>query len=393
MNQRLSAFDNLRAFLALLGIPFHTVLFLAGYLYLEHADLMQLVQGASSQVKSFMLSVFYIHVFRMPIFFLLAGFFARLIYQQRGERKFIANRVCKIGLPFLFCISWAVILYFAIMKIAAFFPSIFPLSLRDIAIALYKIKGGAWGIINDVRSTWFLYDLLIFYSATLFVLYLKKHFCFVNKTIKKINWGLLILLTQRYCYLIVALFETVLLIRQDNLGFTTFENGLTPSLGLLSFYGVWYGMGWWLFGHQDKFMFLFRRSVLKLLLSIALYMFFLYWYFYCGVKADFYQRAIGLFFYQLSSVLAVFAFMGLFVNLISKQNKFLRYISGASYWIYLVQVPIVMTLVASTYRHGDNFFAASIRVSAISFIIALLSYQFFIRHAWLSRFLGGKINF
>lgn len=30
--------------------------------------------------------VFLIHVFRMPIFFIIAGFFAALLYYQRGRR-------------------------------------------------------------------------------------------------------------------------------------------------------------------------------------------------------------------------------------------------------------------------------------------------------------------
>src|SRR5207237_72563 len=41
-----------------------------------------------------------IHGFRMPLFFLLAGFFAHLLWQRSGTRGFLVHRALRVGLPF-----------------------------------------------------------------------------------------------------------------------------------------------------------------------------------------------------------------------------------------------------------------------------------------------------
>ena len=41
----------------------------------------------------------FIHAFRMPTFFAIAGFFAALIYHRRGAVGLAANRAKRIGLP------------------------------------------------------------------------------------------------------------------------------------------------------------------------------------------------------------------------------------------------------------------------------------------------------
>ena len=44
----------------------------------------------------------FIHAWRMPIFFLLAGFFAHLVLDRRGMRYFLKDRGVRIGLPLVF---------------------------------------------------------------------------------------------------------------------------------------------------------------------------------------------------------------------------------------------------------------------------------------------------
>jgi len=40
-------------------------------------------------------------LFRMPVFFLLAGFFAALLYEKRGRAGLLRDRLKRIALPFL----------------------------------------------------------------------------------------------------------------------------------------------------------------------------------------------------------------------------------------------------------------------------------------------------
>jgi hypothetical protein len=41
------------------------------------------------------------HIFRMSLFFAIAGFFAHLLIEKRGFKGFAANRLKRIALPFL----------------------------------------------------------------------------------------------------------------------------------------------------------------------------------------------------------------------------------------------------------------------------------------------------
>lgn len=47
------------------------------------------------------LGFYFLHLFRMPVFFLIAGFFANYLYQKRGVKGFLKHRVKRIGLPFV----------------------------------------------------------------------------------------------------------------------------------------------------------------------------------------------------------------------------------------------------------------------------------------------------
>ncbi|EUA19237.1 acyltransferase family protein [Mycobacterium xenopi 4042] len=47
------------------------------------------------------LAYFVVHIFRMALFFMVAGFFARLLHQRLGTAGLIKNRLRRIGLPFL----------------------------------------------------------------------------------------------------------------------------------------------------------------------------------------------------------------------------------------------------------------------------------------------------
>ncbi|MFM9180407.1 MAG: acyltransferase family protein [Phycisphaerales bacterium] len=48
-----------------------------------------------------------IHVFRMPAFFVLAGFFAALLWSRRGPAGFVADRVRRIVLPM--AVGWVIL--------------------------------------------------------------------------------------------------------------------------------------------------------------------------------------------------------------------------------------------------------------------------------------------
>ena len=55
----------------------------------------QLLPGVADLLAAF------IHTFRMPVFFILAGFFVALLLQSRGPAGLAAHRLRRLGLPFV----------------------------------------------------------------------------------------------------------------------------------------------------------------------------------------------------------------------------------------------------------------------------------------------------
>lgn len=83
--------DFARAFYLLLGIPFH-----AAVVYSTH-----FVWSVSSPRHSPLLTLIAdgIHVFRMPGFFILAGYFSMMMLSRQGAGEWLGKRMIRLGLP------------------------------------------------------------------------------------------------------------------------------------------------------------------------------------------------------------------------------------------------------------------------------------------------------
>src|SRR5436190_2071248 len=95
-SERFHSHDALRASALLLGIALHaTMSFLPGF--------RELSWPISDVETSTSMGVFFfvVHIFRMATFFLVAGFFARLLFHRLGPGGFIRNRLRRIALPLL----------------------------------------------------------------------------------------------------------------------------------------------------------------------------------------------------------------------------------------------------------------------------------------------------
>ena len=87
--------DNLRALAMLLGIFFHAAL--------AYSPMMQNLWLAADPVNSIVMDflAWFSHTFRMPLFFLIAGFFALMLIEKRSIGGFMKHRLLRIGVPFI----------------------------------------------------------------------------------------------------------------------------------------------------------------------------------------------------------------------------------------------------------------------------------------------------
>jgi len=89
---RRSDLDALRAFAMLLGVVLHGAL--------AYTTIPWVVRDPSQQ-PAFDVLVAAIHGFRMPLFFLVSGFFTAMLWQRRGLRQMLRHRWKRIGVPLL----------------------------------------------------------------------------------------------------------------------------------------------------------------------------------------------------------------------------------------------------------------------------------------------------
>ncbi|MDX1951956.1 MAG: acyltransferase family protein [Verrucomicrobiota bacterium] len=88
---RYFALDAVRAVAMLLGVVYHAILFGGG--------MMGTFGGGKEDFTTGLMS--WIHSFRMPLFFLISGFFSHLILVRYGVKAYLLKRWWRIGMPFL----------------------------------------------------------------------------------------------------------------------------------------------------------------------------------------------------------------------------------------------------------------------------------------------------
>src|SRR5688572_23617704 len=152
-SQRLHALDAVRGFALLLGVAFHAALsFMPGW----PPGIWAMVDKSPSQFLSD--AAFVTHIFRMSLFFFIAGFFGRLLYHKLGARGFWANRGKRIAVPLV--VGWIILA---------------PLIMYLWATGLSKATGGAPAApppqmpadFFPLTHLWFLYQLLLLYVAVI----------------------------------------------------------------------------------------------------------------------------------------------------------------------------------------------------------------------------------
>ena len=93
--RRYHGLDGLRGFAMLLGIVLHATLPYFSRLYEFEST-----WPADDDQSVLLALVFdFIHMWRMPVFFLLAGFFAHLVLDRRSTATFVIDRLKRIALP------------------------------------------------------------------------------------------------------------------------------------------------------------------------------------------------------------------------------------------------------------------------------------------------------
>jgi len=137
--------DALRAFLMLLGIPYHTAL---SYRPVGREWIVNAGPGGS---EAFTYLAEFLHLFRMPAFFIVAGYFSAMLLARRSPRVWLRGRWRRIGIPFAF----SLVTFVPLMNMACELSNLPPAEALASWLHNSLTSAGYW-----IRHLWFVIVLL-----------------------------------------------------------------------------------------------------------------------------------------------------------------------------------------------------------------------------------------
>ncbi|EPM2499147.1 acyltransferase family protein, partial [Salmonella enterica subsp. enterica serovar Alachua] len=151
--------DSIRAWLMLLGIPFHISL-----IYSTHS------WHVNSATPSWWLTLFndFIHAFRMQVFFVISGYFSYMLFLRYPLKRWWKVRVERVGIPMLTAIPLLTLPQFILLQYVKEKTENWP------TLSAYeKYNTLAWELISHL---WFLLVLVILttFSIGIFTWFQKR---------------------------------------------------------------------------------------------------------------------------------------------------------------------------------------------------------------------------
>jgi len=162
--ERMHYMDAMRATLMMLGVVLHSAQ--------VYNPLKQWLIYSDNPETVMMYVASFIHIFRMPAFFVVSGFFCHLTLQRYDIKKFLDIRIKRLVIPFL-------VTAFTLNSIQAFILSY--TGWRDFDFIRYITNGGY------VSHLWFLVILTLYFLFTSFAAaFMKKIVTFCGELITRV---------------------------------------------------------------------------------------------------------------------------------------------------------------------------------------------------------------
>jgi glucan biosynthesis protein C len=94
--------------------------------------------------------------------------------------------------------------------------------------------------------------------------------------------------------------------------------------------------------------------------------------------------------YALAVWVWVLGIVGAALHFFAVERRAIRYVADASYWIYIVHLPVVMAFQVSVWPLSLPAFAKYTLAIVGAFLVVLASYELLVRHTFIGRWLNGR---
>lgn len=378
--ERFHALDALRAGALLLGVAMHASMSFWPVPFWPIPD-----THTSQSLFTFFLGS---HIFRMSLFFMIAGFFAHMMLHKRGPGGFVKDRLKRIALPlvvfwpFLFGAFLAVIIWNAVRTGGGELPP----PPQGAGLSLETLP---------LLHTWFLYVLLLLYAGAL-ALHGVSRIVDRKGHVGRALDAAIGFLTKTHLLPVVlaAPLFAVFFFHQTWVPFSgirTPDVGLVPNMAASVGFATAFGFGW-LLHRQTELLSVWKRWFpVYLLAAVALSA-------VCvrtvmnqapgmaPAGADVVTAAV----YPLAIWAWSLGLTGLAMRVLARENKVVRYVADSSYWLYLIHLPVVMVGQVLIAQWDMPALVKFPLLVAGSVAAMLVSYQLLVRNTPLGGWLNGR---
>jgi glucan biosynthesis protein C len=383
--ERLHALDAVRAFALLLGIFYH-----AAISFIPIVKIWVIADNS----PSIPLAIFVLltHLFRMSLFFFIAGFFAHLVYHRKGAQAFARDRFKRILLPFI--VGWCVM--------APLLGLIWRWGIRKSGIVPSNYMFGPdahWSIENiPLTHLWFLYYLVLIYVLIVGTRHVLIDRIDANGGIRcRMDRALRKMLDRRWAPVVLSLpLAMTGLFTPDwneSFGMPTPDHSLIPEMIPLVGYSVAFMVGWMF--HRDPGLLQLLTSRVKSSLWLCLPMMLLDAA--SGYLLNAQPTLFPSFFRFIAALAATmltwyfnFALVGFALKRFARPSPRTRYVADASYWFYIIHLPIVCALQVGVAYWSIHWTLKYPLIVSITFAILFLSYRYLVRFTFIGAVLNGR---
>ncbi len=383
--RRYYGLDALRGSMMMLGIVLHSAMF-----YLADPPALMRIPLDHRQSYFFDLIFHFIHSFRMPTFFVLAGFFASLLMERRGLMGTLKNRVARVLAPLLAGML-------TVLPVAGLFMMDVMLEsrfgVRSVLpdLDLVNRLGAelvAKGLPADQPSLlhlWFLYYLCMFYLALPFLERLVRI---------SLRWQQVIraMLASPWMMIGFGLITAPMLWpyhgAQVHEGFIL----LKPHPPSILYYGWFFALGYLFHTWREVLPAMVRALPLAAVLSAVLFPLSL-WISNldnAAAGASVQLHLAAMLVNGLCTWALIYLCVGAALRFFDRASPWILYVAQSSYWVFLLHLPMVCLFGWLILPYNLPAIVKFLFVAGATTLVCFASYHWLVQRTWVSVFLNGR---
>lgn len=379
-SERIHYLDNLRALAMMLGVFLH-----GAFAYARPSQTFWLATDPQSSI-TIDASIWFIHLFRMGLFFLISGYFAKLVLVRSGMRQMLRQRAIRLVIPF--------VLFYPILLAAMSIVIVFGLSYVDeprgliglISEASHQAIGSERGQSPGTMHLWFIYYLIFFTLIGA-----------IASRFRALQWSGELRRTWLIGLAPLILLPGVIAAGVPLPG----PDSFVPACWPFAFYGPFYWAGWHWYGREELIESM--RPYTRYLIAGSIVLFLPYyacmpvldlpWLLKNSEPLSWWQRGAASLLTAYLAVALTVASLLVGKQLLSRPSAKLKFLADSSYWVYLIHLPIVLFLQTLLIPFDWNLWLKLALTLTATFLFCMATYVVFVRYTPLGWLLHGRRSF